>query len=571
VRRCLPALLLLVLACALASPVRAGDPPGDGDARKKPDAGYPAQFRAAVNQAIDRGRDGLLRTQQADGTWRILGYRRDHPMGTTALAVLTLLKCGVPPTDPHVQKAFAFLRGQPMRATYSVALLLMALDARYAPARDPFAVEEVDRYGLRTQDDPCAQHIDPKDLAWMRKGVAFLTDNQNADGVWRYPQGGFDLSNTQYAILGLHAAARCGVRVKAEVWRAALRHVLGFQQKDGEPVLYKANEVRGRYRFEWTERAIARGFGYTTGDTRPTASMTTAGLTVLVICQQRLWRARGFGGRERAEVRRGVRDAMAWLQVHFAVDTNPGGADAWHFYYLYGLERAGVLGRFRFLGTHDWYREGAELLVSWQEPDGSWPTPQRGVDTCFALLFLKRATSRMRAPVITPRAGGHAERAAAPGRGAPAEAEPREPRTVTERLVAVARALHALRSEDADEVFLACKRLGALGHLRAVRPLVEVLARHEDPDVRTAAAHALGVLEAADAVPALIAALRDGDVLVRWAAQGALQSITGNRFGPGLRGTRDRGDLVRLQKTWRDWWNAHEEAVRARLRQPRGD
>ena len=59
---------------------------------------------------------------------------------------------------------------------------------------------------------------------------------------------------------------------------------------DGEPVLYKANEVRGRYRFEWTERALARGFRYTDqgegppgmqrplGMQQPTGSMTTAGL-----------------------------------------------------------------------------------------------------------------------------------------------------------------------------------------------------------------------------------------------------------------------------------------------------
>ncbi len=40
-----------------------------------------------------------------------------------------------------------------------------------------------------------------------------------------------------------------------------------------------------------------------------------------------------------------------------------------------------------------------------QADDGSWPLAERVVESCFAILFLKRATSRMSIPVITPAPG----------------------------------------------------------------------------------------------------------------------------------------------------------------------
>ncbi|HEY5312821.1 MAG TPA: DUF4159 domain-containing protein, partial [Pirellulales bacterium] len=71
------------------------------------------------------------------------------------------------------------------------------------------------------------------------------------------------------------------------------------------------------------------------------------------------------------------------------------------FYNLYGIERAGRLSGRRFLGAHDWYREGCQFLTEKQHGDGSWhqggtydrwPT----VSTSFALLFL----SKGRTPVL---------------------------------------------------------------------------------------------------------------------------------------------------------------------------
>ncbi|MDA1195913.1 MAG: HEAT repeat domain-containing protein [Planctomycetota bacterium] len=558
---------LLLVGALLPSPVHAGEE--GADVYKEFNEFYPVAFRARVGAALDRGRDWLLSAQREEGSWNFFTHHREYPMGATALATLTLLKCGVPREHPKIVRAFAYLRALPLVRVYSVSVLLMALDAKYAPARDPFALEDVDAYGLRPGSDPCASEITPEDLAWMREGVAWLCEHQRADGTWRYPHGGYDLSNTQFALLGLDAAVRCGVPVKQAVWLDALRRISELQEVEGPAVMYQANEVRGRYRFEWTERALARGFRYTPDSEQPTAAMTTAGLTCLVICQNRLWRTRAFTGDLRTGTRRGIRDAMAWLQEEFSPSSNRGGSSRWTFYFLYGLERAGILGRFRFLGTHDWYREGAEFLLGRQVAQGYFESGAHWEASCFALLFLKRATTRMHAPVLTPRGaedGRMPEEEAKSGRRAPQDPTPK---SETERAVLAAQAIRALEERDADAAFLAAKHLGVLGLLRAVDPLVRALRLHADPDVRTAAAQSLGQLQAADAVDPLVLALLDADPLVRYAAETALRRITTYRPGETLRAAAGHSDRVRVQKAWRAWWSEHEAETRVRLSQPK--
>jgi hypothetical protein len=47
------------------------------------------------------------------------------------------------------------------------------------------------------------------------------------------------------------------------------------------------------------------------------------------------------------------------------------------------------------VGGKDWYFEGATQLIARQRKNGSWNEGGRLdiVETCFALLFLKRATA----------------------------------------------------------------------------------------------------------------------------------------------------------------------------------
>jgi hypothetical protein len=78
------------------------------------------------------------------------------------------------------------------------------------------------------------------------------------------------------------------------------------------------------------------------------------------------------------------------------VNDHPGTQGRWIYYYLYALERVGRLLDTEFIGEHEWYPLGAQVLVSKQENSGAWIGPGEEADpriaTSFALLFLTRAT-----------------------------------------------------------------------------------------------------------------------------------------------------------------------------------
>ena len=89
-------------------------------------------------------------------------------------------------------------------------------------------------------------------------------------------------------------------------------------------------------------------------------------------------------------------------------------------YYLYAVERAMDLRGKELIGKHVWYVEGAKEFLAHQIPvkvknpldanapevqgtywkTGTTHEPKDVLDTCFALLFLKRATKGL-APTIT--------------------------------------------------------------------------------------------------------------------------------------------------------------------------
>ena len=56
-----------------------------------------------------------------------------------------------------------------------------------------------------------------------------------------------------------------------------------------------------------------------------------------------------------------------------------------------------MLAMVNMFGSHDWYKEGAEYLLAEQASAGSWHTKKTYssavVDTCFAILFLCKATT----------------------------------------------------------------------------------------------------------------------------------------------------------------------------------
>jgi hypothetical protein len=307
-----------------------------------------------VRKAIDDGVNFLRQQQDARGAWPdYLGYSR----GVTALCTLALLDAGVDPGDPQIQKALAILRGMQPEKTYVTALTTMVL-ARAEPEKDRLLIQQ---------------------------NVTWLQQNQFLDGprrgLWSYPgSGGGDNSNAQFAVLALHEAERAGVSANESTWKLAENYWKGCQNFDGS--------------WGYHPREPGR------------ASMTCAGITSMVITADRVEPpdAQVVGNTIKCCRTRGnakdnaVERGLNWLNEHYAVATHNGAPhpDWFHYYYLYGLERAGRLTAQRLIGPHDWYREGADWLVRNQDQlSGYWagaaPVEDNPlISTSFALLFLSK-------------------------------------------------------------------------------------------------------------------------------------------------------------------------------------
>jgi hypothetical protein len=330
-----------------------------------------------VAKAIEDGVKWLRAQQLPDGTWRF------SQIGLTALCGLTLLECDVPSDDPVIRKAAKAIRDAAvaMDRTYDLALSILFLDRLGQPV-------DVDGITLLTKR--------------LLKG--------RSDGGWRYhcpriaEEGMSDNSNTQFAVLGLWAARRHGLGVD-DALQECEKHFRQTQRDDG-------------------------GWGYSTAEPDSTPSMTCAGL---------LGVAAGYGARNGAappgdgkdkgpgraggarprDVDKALHLLGRWIdanakagqapQVKVAdgvgwewIQPGPGGerapqlspANGKFYYFLWALERVAVAYDLEKFGRTNWYDWGAGILLRNQQGDGSWSNgwQWRGPpDTCFALLFLRRA------------------------------------------------------------------------------------------------------------------------------------------------------------------------------------
>jgi len=339
-----------------------------------------------IDQAIRKGAE-FLKTAPSWGDW--LHANCDE------LILLTMIHAGIPESNPKFDEYLRHCLQAPLEKTYKVALLAMSL-------------EELDASKYQMKIAQCA---------------AFLLDNQLANGQWTYgkpvdlknypfneeekkkvetgpkavgarefgatvrehkrpsksivvpqtkvlsdPPSG-DNSNSQYAALGLRACHDAGVILPPEV-------------------LHLAEQW-------WRDGLGGDGWGYLSKNDSGYGSMTAGAvgaLTIYLHIQGKPW----LKDKE-------VSSGMEWLASNFTVTQNPKTAEAgqggWQYYYLYALERAGIFFGTETFGAHEWYVEGAQYLLGQQKDDGSWMTKGSDHaiwDTCFAILFLRRATRPLR-------------------------------------------------------------------------------------------------------------------------------------------------------------------------------
>ncbi|HLY75482.1 MAG TPA: hypothetical protein VKU80_15275, partial [Planctomycetota bacterium] len=229
---------------------------------------------------------------------------------------------------------------------------------------------------------------------------------------------GHDNSNTQYAALGMRACYDSGIIIEDKVIDLAMKWLRDCQKKVAAPEeelieggVNGPNKPGARPGVAsgggatvagpsmTTKKAMPEGWCYSDhADHEAYGSMTAGAIGSLAI-----WdyiKDNDDGAKKRSwKSDKNVHQGLVWLAKNFSVTYNPGpyehakmekDSKNQYLYYMYALERAGMIYGTEIMGTHKWYPEGAKVLIETQAANGSWGAGT--VDTCFAILFLKRAT-----------------------------------------------------------------------------------------------------------------------------------------------------------------------------------
>jgi hypothetical protein len=177
----------------------------------------------------------------------------------------------------------------------------------------------------------------------------------------------WDNSNSQYGLLGVWAASEVGVEVPRKYWEAVQHHWESCQLKSGE-------------------------WGYRANDTTGRLAMTAGGIASLSVTYDWLVAPVTHGDVGRDPMTASLAAAMKWLEnADHGVQT-PHSQTVSFGYDLFAIERVGLATGFKYLGSHDWYRELAAKSLAWQSPDGSWSIYPKAsdnlVETAYHILFL---------------------------------------------------------------------------------------------------------------------------------------------------------------------------------------
>jgi hypothetical protein len=333
-------------------------------AQEASDAEKRAFVEKKVDAAIEKGLRALREFQHASGGFSSLSGA--HPHGTTALALYTFLALGGSIEEPAAAKALDWLlnhpiawRGRGDHDTYEISLISVALS---------YSLPHVVKGERRDRAE-----------SMLQQAAEWLVGAQARGGGWGYshnPSVWHDHSNSQFAVLGLRAAANAGVKVKREVWERELSHYRWSQLRNGG----------------WSYNVC----GDRAGVGRSTSTMTAAGVMGLAIA---LGSAKSLQT-EQLGSDPAIKKGLEAMRVHWNRGLTRqlkelGGVS----YLLYSIERACMVTGQRLLGDIDWYVEGGWLLLNEQKPDGQLGLGREPVAShCFSLLFLKRAF----VPVATP-------------------------------------------------------------------------------------------------------------------------------------------------------------------------
>ncbi|MEC9353462.1 MAG: hypothetical protein VYD81_09110, partial [Planctomycetota bacterium] len=376
------------------------------------------EFQKRINAAIARGKDNLM-GQLPGMTAKPPG---GYPMGRLSLPLAAALKGGASAKDPVIVAAFDRLAKMQPSKTYGVSCYLFALDAL---ARRQ-AKEGVQRRG-RTYVGRKPHQAKGDVRKRMGQMVEWLVGARaEGMGYWNYGYCSapgaqrHDFSNAQFAVLGLQIGIEHGIPVPRKVFEEIAKIFISTQTLIEAPEKIKISYGLRLEDLLSSRKTTAKaqstsftvkpgGWQYTAVKGGSKASMTAAGASSLLVARNGLGRA-NFALRQAVD--KALVRSYAWINKNFASFIQAGGGGH-GLYTMYSLEKVGDLGEIEKFGDHNWYVEGATILLDKQQGDGGWAGGY--VNTSFAIFFLTRAT-RLKpysAPKIltnSPGAGGSADR-----------------------------------------------------------------------------------------------------------------------------------------------------------------
>jgi hypothetical protein len=399
-----------------------------------------------VDLAIEKG----IKYLKANNASHLASHEHvKRKMSNRELVLFTYVHSDVPETDPDFKTLFDDMMKDQLEATYCVALQAMVLEeverVKYQKRIAQCAKFLVDNQGPQGYWSYGSPSIYVEDITYempKRKDVKTGGGEDKPGGVREFnlPTAngpkikptvknkinikkdrdgeGHDNSNTQYAALGMRACYDSGCIIEDKVIDLAIKWLKDCQKKPTGP---EEELVEGGVNGPdkpGAKPGVASGPGGATvggpsmvmkkaapagwcysdhADHEAYGSMSAGAVGSLAI-----WdyiKDNDEGKKRTWKNDKNVLQGLVWLGKNFSVTYNPGpyehakmekDSKNQYLYYMYALERAGMLYGTEIMGPHKWYPEGAKVLIETQAANGSWGAGT--VDTCFAILFLKRAT-----------------------------------------------------------------------------------------------------------------------------------------------------------------------------------
>jgi hypothetical protein len=451
-----------------------------------------------------------------------------------------------------------------------------ALDQIVSPTTD---WNGVDNYSLGLAIIFLGELNDQSHQSTLQSLVDKLIARQKTHGGWGYSGNGGatmptgDISQTQYAVLGLWMAKQAGANIPQESVEKVCEYLLRVQDPSGG----------------WGYQGVDPGTYQRVSQGSVTHSLTAAGLGSMCVCADLLGiHKQGsieeedpsglpaalkvvkkpksqqqptiFTRVDRNLVEKSIEDGVRWFEQKYTINTGT----SWNFYYLYGLERCQSFGELYYRKVQKnpkWYDDGVTFLSQKQSPQGHWEGDHSApVSTAFALLFLQRSARKTIAKIHKDLGEG----VLTSGKGLPtdlANATVKRGKIVDSPLAGEVDDVVALL-EDPENPELArllesdeplkldpnlTKRTDQITKLREA-------VSSGSWEARMVAVRAIGKTRDLDSVPSLLYALTDPDVRVVQEADAALRFMSRKFAGVGLPENPDKRAIAEAREAWRKWY-----------------